>query len=399
MLGEGPLFPVALAFVDGKGLIIESNSLFDDLTGSGGKPEALLRGAGERAALVPEFLSRGGAQSLRLPFLLPDGNTRNLQLKVRALGEDRFVIAASDVTDYHEILDSFGIAFERMITSAGEMEVALKLTQQEKSDNAEVLRKLELAHEFVRRDLELARTLQTSLLPRIPKSKNWEISYFFKPMHGVSGDIIDIYTFGDVFFGDEEQEENIGIILMDASGHGISSALITAIARPILFSNHRLYKDEMLWKAMMDANVELCQAIGSVPNYLTCVSLRLTNRQFSYVNAGHPYVLYRRTKTGKVYELENDGVLLGIPDLKRDLHSRRAEVLPDDLLMIYSDGLTEAENPAGEPLGVEPIKNLMAGFHGNTDELREAVIQLTRDHGINLDQIRDDITFAVVRKK
>lgn len=252
----------------------------------------------------------------------------------------------------------------------------------------------------LRQDINLATILQKGLLPKFPSNSNWDMTYYFRPMADVSGDIIDIYTFGDVFFGEDNPEEQTGLLLLDASGHGIASALVTAIARPIFFTFHRLNKDRPLFHSMADANVELCREIGELTSYLTGISVRLEKDSMTYVNAAHPPGLFFRAKTGRITELPNDGIPLGVPEFRGEpLVSRKARVSPGDILFLYTDGLTEAMDAQGEMLGVEAVARcIVKNSSASASEIQSRVIELVKSHSSHFDCVRDDITFIVAKR-
>lgn len=264
----------------------------------------------------------------------------------------------------------------------------------------EVLASLGEATKILRRDINLASVLQQGLLPRIPSSRFWQMSYFFRPLADVSGDILDFYTFGDVVFGDEDADEQLGFLLLDASGHGISSALVTAIARPLFFAHHRANKSRPLHRAIDDANVELCREIGNLTSYLTGISVRLTRDTLTYCNASHPLALLYRAKTGKVASLPNDAFLLGIPDfITRGLTSRTAPVERGDILLIFTDGLVDSPNSAGKALDEKVLAGMLRKYASATaSEIQSAILRLVQTRTDDFATVEDDITFVVARK-
>lgn len=265
---------------------------------------------------------------------------------------------------------------------------------------AEVHAALQDATKKLRRDINLATVLQQGLLPRIPMSRFWQVSYYFRPVADVSGDILDFYTFGDVYFDDENADEQIGFLLLDASGHGISSALITAIARPLFFAHHRANKDRALFHAIDDANVELCREIGNLTSYLTGISVRLTRDTLTYCNASHPLGLLYRAKSGKVASLPNDAFLLGVPDfIHRAPLSRTAPVEKGDILLIFTDGLVDSVNLAGQALDERVLAGLLRKHaSASAPEIQAAVQRLVESRTHSFSTVEDDITFVVAKK-
>ena len=138
---------------------------------------------------------------------------------------------------------------------------------------------LKLAQNEAKRDMRMAINVQTSFLPAAPpQSDEWEIAYLFKPMVGVSGDFYDFYIMNDKLAG-------LGIF--DVSGHGIASALVTMIAKSVIYSCFvDGYKDD-LSDVINNANDRLQSEIGNVGNFITGIILRFNDNMVEYVNAGH----------------------------------------------------------------------------------------------------------------
>lgn len=249
------------------------------------------------------------------------------------------------------------------------------------------------------KDFELALKLQQMLLPKVPPSQTWEIEYYFQPSAGLSGDFIDIYNFSDTFFDETEVDEHIGVLLLDASGHGISAALISAIARPIFFKAHRDFKNEVLSKSMTEANIELIEMIGETYSYMTGISLRLNNNYFSYNNAGHPLMMYYRNARKQFYFLENDSCFLGSRVIRTDLKSRRVDAHVGDVLFLYTDGLKEATNADGQEFEMGLLEPILSHPDLDLKTMCEMVVQEIAEFGVDVNNARDDITFCIVRKK
>ncbi|HPL15551.1 MAG TPA: hypothetical protein PL180_02555 [Spirochaetota bacterium] len=128
--------------------------------------------------------------------------------------------------------------------------------------------KLLAAQEVAQRDLNMAVNVQRTFLPsEAPVSDEWELSYFLHPMAGVSGDFYDFYVLDGRLAG-------VGIF--DVSGHGIASALVTMIAKSIIFRNFKKRTGPGLGGVFDRSNHELYHEIGMSGFYLTGILLRLS---------------------------------------------------------------------------------------------------------------------------
>lgn len=257
--------------------------------------------------------------------------------------------------------------------------------------------------------MRLAAHIQHSMLPGIPANiPAWKIDYHFQPMSGISGDLIDIYTFGDEFFDDENPQPNTAIFLADATGHGVSAALITMIARQLFFRAHRDYRHEDLASALFNANVELKRDLAETGLYLSAISIQLEAGGICYVNGGHPGILWFSRKTHKVYVLPNDGFLFGIEGFDSTLRSHRVRCEPGDVFIAYTDGVTEARctTPEGHvDFGVGGITHAVwasiaswDAFAVPTDaaaRIKKGILAALGSRGA---KFSDDVTFVVMCK-
>ncbi|MCP4131400.1 MAG: serine/threonine-protein phosphatase [bacterium] len=397
-------FPIAQAVLDENLLLLETNIFFNELfeiTPGTLEPHLLEKTFKNKFKRLAATLKSGSSEKIIFSFKTVSGNKKYILFK-SAQGEVNssiiYYTIFIDVTEFQELIQYLNSAFDQFKSTTSSLEKELTSTKEKEEAFEENYNKLITGYSQMNKDMNLAMVLQNSLLPTPPASRHWRLSYFFKPMAGVSGDIIDFYDFSDVYFDESEQEENLGILLLDASGHGVSSALITAIARPIFYKNHRLHKDDSLAKAIKDANIELCREIGHISNYLTGITLRLSNNHFSYVNAAHPYIIYKRAKTGKIHELDNNGILLGLDEFQGDFTARKAEASRGDILLLYTDGLIETKNPDGEEFGVERVKKIIAQTDGEAKDVKKKILSEMTSFGIDLDKLRDDMTFVVIKK-
>jgi len=266
-------------------------------------------------------------------------------------------------------------------------------------------------------DLKLAEQIQQSMLPRLPaRLPGWMVDYHFEPAGAVSGDLIDIYQFNDEFFDEENQDPGTSIFLADASGHGVSAALVTMIARQIFFRAFRDYRDQSAAEAVFNANVELKRDLANTGLYLTGVYVRLTANGFHYINCSHPEILFYKKSANKVFALPNDGFLFGTEAISGTLHERKLHCEAGDIIIMHTDGLTEARrrteyrNPDGTlDFGGRGIIKAIRKELSRVAESNEGPISATRIKESLLNKINkycgkenpltDDLTFAVLVKK
>lgn len=261
----------------------------------------------------------------------------------------------------------------------------------------EIYERLSQARIEAEQDMNMAGNVQKSFLPSDYSDKsNWDIAYIFKSMTGVSGDFYDFY---------EVNDKLKGVGLFDVSGHGISSGLITVLARSIIYHNFSENLDTELGLLLKNINNELSSEISHSGNYLTGVLLRFKGSKIEYVNAGHPSI-FRKRSDGEVEVVSKDGekhewrgVFLGMPFIQSDYGVVEVDMQSGEFILLYSDCLNESLNKDKIPYGTERIIKSMAGCSFNTaQEILDKVVSDFYDFA-GSESLNDDFTVMVIRKK
>jgi serine phosphatase RsbU (regulator of sigma subunit) len=262
----------------------------------------------------------------------------------------------------------------------------------------ETVRELEVSREVIRlktleerkkseQELCLAQQTQESLLPRsLPKFENFHIHAFNTPTRYVGG---DFYDFLQLSSG-----EWVGV-LADVSGKGMSAALLSSMVLGAL--SMEFHSGTQPPEVLNRVNRLLCEkslAYQFVTLFLFVLS---PNGSGQFISAGHnPAYLFRLT-TGKIEQFVSDHFVLGMFDCA-SYQSRTLHLCKGDILVVYSDGLTDAQNQLGEMFGEERLLKLIqeeapSGSHALEQMLLKDIEEFT--HGMPQ---TDDITFVVVEK-
>lgn len=259
-------------------------------------------------------------------------------------------------------------------------------------------RSLEEARRIMDLDMNMAINVQSSFfVKRAPVSGDWEISFVFKPMSGVAGDLYDFYT--------DDEGNVLGLSMMDVSGHGIASGLITMIAKTI--SNrvfHQFYNTKKLNQILEDINEELINELGNVDNYLTGIMLKFHDELVEYVNAGHTELLIKRADVKKSAIINPSetkgfkGLFLGLEAMKMPFSLLSFKMKKNDVLFIFSDCLNESTNGADEEFGIERILQSMNDSNGTTaaEVMNHVINDFYKFTGT--DVLNDDLTVIAVRR-
>lgn len=245
------------------------------------------------------------------------------------------------------------------------------------------------------RDMKMAAFVQQSFFARKPPTvSGWDLSFVFLPMSGVSGDLYDFYTDGDALNG---------VGLFDVSGHGIASGLVTMLAKNIIFREFREGLDDLLPEVMSRIDRKIISEKGTVENYLTGLLLRMKGNRVEYVNAGHPDLLFRSGKSGRVQAVRVDGKdpkgrMIGIDGLSDGFGAIGFSMSEGDSLLLYSDCLAEARNSTGEEFGPDRIMEVFSrSGTGSADDRLGSFLAEFRNFTGSV-PLNDDLTVIVLSK-
>jgi anti-sigma regulatory factor (Ser/Thr protein kinase) len=204
---------------------------------------------------------------------------------------------------------------------------------------------------LVSRELEIAKTIQRSLLPKtIPRLSGYELAGFCESAHQVGGDFYDVIKIND---------DALLLIIADVMGKGIPAAMFAAILRSLL----RAVPEWMSQPAALLARVNrlLFEELSGVDMFITAqlVYVDSRNRRITAASAGHCPALLSADAEGNVKSISPEGLPLGIlPDTS---FANQTEPLPrNSRVLLYTDGLTEARNSAGEFFGQESNRTAAA---------------------------------------
>jgi sigma-B regulation protein RsbU (phosphoserine phosphatase) len=237
----------------------------------------------------------------------------------------------------------------------------------------------------VRDELEVARKLQRDLLPSESLSvPGYRAAHSYRTANEVGG---DYYQFVVLPSG------RIALMVGDASGHGMAAGLLMALADATIRT--ALDLDPEPGRVVEIVNRALCRTGGRRAFFSLFYALMDPEAgRLDYVCAGHPFPLLRRAD-GRVEELGRGGLPLGLrPELEPVAGSARLE--PGDLLVLYTDGLAEAQNPDQEDFGFDRIRQVVAGG-GAAQTVHDALVHAFDRHRSEA-ALTDDVTLAVLER-
>ncbi len=238
----------------------------------------------------------------------------------------------------------------------------------------------------IENELETARQIQTSILPAgVPEIRNLKISAAYLPMAAVAGDFYDFMPINS---------SQAGFFLADVSGHGVPAALIASMIKIAGQSaaDSAAQPDEFIRRL----NGILANQLKERLVTAACLFLDTESRTARYSAAGHPPLLYWHGASRELRAIESNGLLLGVMN-EVDYPLCEFKFEAGDLFLLYSDGLTEAENSAGESFGERRLEDLIRARDrsGSSDLGADISRELARWQ--KSPEIRqDDITWIVI---
>lgn len=253
-------------------------------------------------------------------------------------------------------------------------------------------RRLHLAEkQLVSFDTEIraARKIQLSILPETtPQSETTEIAVTYLPMAGVAGDFYDFLIV---------DQYRIGILVADVSGHGIPAALVASMVK--MAASAQLPEAPYPARVLDGINKALCGKLKE--QYVTAGYMFLDTQSglIKYSGAGHPPLIVARGDSSDIQEIEENGLILGLFP-RAEYRSIEIEMSASDRMILYTDGITEAENSVGKMFGIEGLKKVVADSPAASatdtlDNVLTAVNEWTDNRSMT--DPEDDITLLVTK--
>jgi sigma-B regulation protein RsbU (phosphoserine phosphatase) len=235
----------------------------------------------------------------------------------------------------------------------------------------------------ISQELETARRIQSSLLPRqMPEVRGLTVATRYLPMADVGGDLYDFLA---------ADPERVGILVADVSGHGVPAALIASMVKVALAAQAEHASDPAAVLAGMNRILHGNLERGFVTAAYIYIDTGAGEKIATYASAGHPPLLVWREAEGRVEEVRQESLPLG-RFLRAEYRNEELRLTSGDRLLLYTDGVTEALSRAGEPFGDDRLRDLLASS-GEPDAILGRLAEWTnRGAGEPLD---DDVTLVV----
>ncbi len=263
------------------------------------------------------------------------------------------------------------------------MEAALNGMSASLKAHIEELQRTTAAKERLERELQIAAEVQQAMLPvRLPRGDGLEVSAFTTPARAVGGDFYDVQELPD---------GRLGFCIGDVSGHGLPAALLAS--QSLSITRTLAMETDDVASVLERGNRMIFHTVETRGLFVTmsCGCYDRRRRTMTLANAGHlPPILWRQGEPPRTLTEEGSLPLGLMPDIAPVREDLALEV--GDLLVFYTDGVTEARSPADELFGLDRLRDCVACCPEHTPQavaegLRSAVDAFVQQRGAS-----DDLT-------
>jgi serine phosphatase RsbU (regulator of sigma subunit) len=239
-------------------------------------------------------------------------------------------------------------------------------------------------------ELVVAGQLQKELIPiKAPTIEGFDIAVKNRSAEELGGDNLDFIKVGNSTY----------FYIGDVTGHGIPAAIVMTMVNTLINAFAELY--DTAFDIVVQTNRRLKTRIRSTM-FMSMLMLKWNGmtKKMTYVGCGHEYILVYRASTSTVEVLSSGGIALGmVADNSKIIKEKELPLQQDDVIVLYTDGITEARNMSGEMFGLDRLKEMVLLYAGNNDAV--AIIQnIAKDFSKYVEEHvqDDDVTLVVVKK-
>lgn len=285
-----------------------------------------------------------------------------------------------------------------LLRPVGELSLGLKALRQRNTDfRVQIINQDELGelgNTFNQmmvevKEMLIAGAVQQCLIPAsCPPVAGYESLIYNKMATDVGGDYADFFTLpGDRYL----------IVLGDVTGHGVSSSILTAMVKAMVF---RFADKNAALPVILRSLSEMIFELLKRRKLMTFCAMILdrNNNTFTMANAGHPFPVLC-SASGETRLIEHNSLPLGV-SLKRSRYEVVEGTLePGDIMLLYTDGIAEATDARGEIFGFRRVEKLLAEHRKlGVDQIRDVLLKEFWQH-YQREELDDDLTFILVKRQ
>lgn len=251
------------------------------------------------------------------------------------------------------------------------------------------IRQAEVNLAITQSEMKIAQRIQASLSPSLPiKSEYFEVTGYCLPADQVGGDYFDYFF---------RNEDHLDIVIADVSGHSIGPALFMVETRSAIRAQANQWESPSATLSVL--NNFLFNDLNNADYFITLFYLQydINTQQLSFANAGHPPPLLLSPSQTECRQLDADGMILGV---RKDIvfEEKTTTLSQGDLILLYTDGLTEAETPDGEFFGLKRVSDLFIEYAQHPPEKIIAELLKHLKQFCQTESFKDDITLMVFKR-
>jgi serine phosphatase RsbU (regulator of sigma subunit) len=337
----------------------------------------------EGLALASSVLPDAVVVDYRMPAM--DGFEFTRRLKSDPVLQTIPVLMLTGADAARNVVEGLGAGADDFVTKGSDTEVLLArlralLRVKRYQDQ---LRKL---NQQITRDLQIARRVQEALMPQGAfRAPRLEIRSAYMPSETLSGDFYDYF----------QQDDQVYLFVADVSGHGLPAAILVSLLKSYIHTEAGAQTPLSEFMARLN---DFLFSVSLPTQFATAQLFRIDGDDVVYANAAHPPFLLFQRERGRATLFEQPGHLLGaMPRMAFEEHALK--VAPGDTLFVYTDGLTDRRDDAGDFYSIDRIAALLERCaDADLASLYDAVYEDVRGFGAT-DDFKDDIAFVVTRFK
>ena len=251
------------------------------------------------------------------------------------------------------------------------------------------IRQSEVNLAIAQSEIKIAQQIQASLCPSAPiNSDHFQVTGYCLPADKVGGDYFDYFF---------RNEDHLDMVIADVSGHSIGPALFMVETRSAIRTQAKRLGTPS--ETLTILNDFMFEDLDNADYFITLFYLQydITTRQLSFANAGHPPPLLFSPFQSKCRQLDAEGMILGV---RKNVifEEKTTPISKGDLILLYTDGLTEAENPAGDFFGVERLSDIFIQYaHHSPEKIIDTLLKHLKQF-CQSESFKDDITLMIFKR-
>jgi serine phosphatase RsbU (regulator of sigma subunit) len=302
------------------------------------------------------------------------GVRRGIVLPVRRIAGSVRIIASGELDT--EVRNERNDEIGQLASDVDRMRSAIK-------DMTESLKE----QERLKSEMELARKIQTVLLPKNPVISGYEIAASMQPSEEVGGDYYDVISAGGYDW----------IVIGDVSGHGVTSGLVMMMVQTsihtVLIRNPETLPSHLL--SVINRTIYENLVLMDEQKHMTIIVIACGQEGFFDFSGLHEDILLWRSETGKVEKIETDGMWIGLEaDISEMLPLSEFRMGNGDCIVLYTDGIIEARGKDGSFFGEERLIKLIEQFGDKcASEIHADILKALKPY-----EKPDDVTLFVMKR-